>query len=95
MTAQLTELAPSLINPSSRSLSMISCSCPTARAYGMPNNNTLVDTTQRPFPVKLNAEPANEAMEEDVFEILDRVEGGMISTRAATRSMSDSEDWRS
>lgn len=61
----------------------------------MPNNNTLVDTTQRPFPVKLNAEPANEAMEEDVFEILDRVEGGMISTRAATRSMSDSEDWRS
>jgi hypothetical protein len=94
-TAQLTELAPSLINPSSRSLSIISCSCPNARAYGIPNNNTLVDTTQRPFPVKLNAEPVNDAMDEDVLEILDRVEGGMISMRAATRSRSDSELSRS
>jgi hypothetical protein len=74
---------------------MISCSCPKASAYGIPSNNTLVDTTQRPLPVKLNAEPVNDAMEEDVEEIFARVEGGMMSTRAATRSRSDSEVWSS
>jgi hypothetical protein len=45
--------------------------------------------------VKLNAEPVNDAMEEDVEEIFARVEGGMMSTRAATRSRSDSEVWSS
>lgn len=34
-------------------------------------------------------------MEEDVEDILVRVEGGMMSTRAATRSRRDSEVWRS
>jgi hypothetical protein len=87
----LTELAPSLMSPSSRSLSMISCSCPNAKAYGIPNNRTLVDTTHRPLPVKLNAEPVNDAIEEVVEEIFERVEGGMMSTRAATRSRSDSD----
>ncbi len=32
-----------------------------------------------------------DAMEEDVKEIFPRAEGGMMSTRAATRSRSDSE----
>jgi hypothetical protein len=92
---KLTELAPSLINPSSRSLSIISCSCPNANAYGIPNNRTLVDTTQRPLPVKLIAEPVKDAMEEVVEENFARVDGGMMSTRAATRSRSDSDVWRS
>lgn len=70
---------------------MISCSWPKARAYGIPNNKTLVDITQRLLPVKLKAEPVKDAMEEDVEEILPRVDGGMMSTSAATRSRSDSE----
>ncbi len=41
--------------------------------------------------MKLKAEPVKDAMEEDVEEILPRVEGGMMSTSAATRSRSDSE----
>jgi hypothetical protein len=45
--------------------------------------------------VKLNAEPVKDAMEEDVEEIFARVEGGMMSTSAATRSSSDSEVWSS
>lgn len=47
----LTELAPSLISPSSLSLSIISCSWPKASAYGIPISSTLVDNTQRPLPV--------------------------------------------
>jgi hypothetical protein len=61
----------------------------------MPNSKTLVDTTQRLLPVKLRAEPVKEAMEEEVEEIFPRVEGGIMSTSAATRSRRDSEDWRS
>jgi hypothetical protein len=93
--SRLTELAPSLIKPSSRSRSMISCSWPTASAYGMPSRRTLVETTQRLFPVKFKAEPVKEAMEEVVEEILPRVEGGMMSTSAAIRSSRDSDDLRS
>jgi hypothetical protein len=87
----LTEEAPSLINPSSLSLSIISCSCPNASAYGIPSSSTLVLITHNPLPVYDNAEPVKDAMEEDVEEIFARVEGGTISTRAATRSRSDSE----
>jgi hypothetical protein len=61
----------------------------------MPSSRTLVDTTQKLLPVKLKAEPVKEAMEEEVEEILPRVEGGMMSTSAATRSSRDSEDWSS
>lgn len=74
---------------------MISCSCPRARAYGIPSNNTLVETTQRPLPVNFNAEPVKDAMEEDVEVIFARVEGGMMSASAATLSSSVSEDWSS
>jgi len=45
--------------------------------------------------VKLNAEPVKDAMEEDAEEIFLRVEGGMMSTRAATRSRRDSKVWSS
>ena len=90
-TEKLTELAPSLIIPSSRSRSIISCSCAKARAYGIPSNKTLVDTTQRPLPVKLKAEPANLVIEEVVEEIFPRAEGGMMSTSAATLSRNDSD----
>lgn len=41
--------------------------------------------------MKLKAEPVRDAMEEDVEEIFPRVEGGMMSTSAATRSRRDSE----
>ena len=58
----------------------------------MPSSRTLVDTTHRLLPVKLKAEPVKEAMAEEVEEILPRVEGGMMSTSAATRSSRDSED---
>ncbi len=57
----------------------------------MPNSKILVDTTQRLLPVKPKAELVREAMEEDVEAILPRVEGGMMSTSAATRSRSDSD----
>ena len=82
----LTELAPSLIIPSSLSRSIISCSWAKASAYGMPNNNTLVDTTHRLLPVKLKADPAADATEDEADDAFARVDGGIISIRAAIRS---------
>lgn len=80
-------LCPSLIALSCLSCSIIICSSPNTSAYGRPSNNTDVVTTHSALPPQVTTLPVADEVRAIAVESLARVSGGIMSFRAAMRSL--------